>query len=329
MEFRLSYTPPPFLEKIEHTHKLFLIGSCFTENIGDKLKAAKFHVHQNPNGILFNPVSVCNSLLSYIENREIKCGELFNLNEGWHSWDFHSRFSAPGTEEALEKMNASVREAHQQLKEADVLVITLGSAWVYILTPVAPGYNPNKVAANNHKAPAKWFDRILLSSSEVEGLLRKTFEELTKFNPNLKTIFTVSPVRHIREGFVENNRSKASLIQAVHSVLNEQCHYFPAYELVIDDLRDYRFFAEDMVHPNYFATNYVWEKFMGAAFSDNTRMLIKQIDEIRVARQHKPFNSESHAHAAFLENYFNKTKNLAAINPFLDFTDELSYFSGS
>jgi GSCFA family len=329
MDFRLEFSPKQLAQKINHQHKLLLLGSCFTENIGDKLVAHKFPVLQNPNGILFNPVSVKEAIENYINNKAISDGDLFYLNEGYHSWQHHSRFSGITKEDAIEKINTSTNTAHHYLKETNFIIITLGSAWVYELTGKAVNAKAGSVAANNHKAPADWFGRRLLSNSEVIDLLKDTISQLQQFNPFIKIIFTISPVRHLREGFVENNRSKAALINAVHTVTEifENVFYFPAYELVIDDLRDYRFFAEDMVHPNYAASNYVWEKFVATCIDEPTQQLTKQIIEINAAVNHKPFNSASAAHKKFQQTNLDKIKNVQAKYPYLDFTIEEDFFN--
>jgi hypothetical protein len=323
-EFDIKKLPQP----ISHRDKLFLIGSCFTENIGEKLKKSGFTIMENPNGILFNPVSVAEAITGYIENVKVKEDELFYLNEGWHSWKHHSRFSNVTAQGAIEKINASTDKAHQFLKETDHIMITLGSAWVYNLTEQAANAKIGSVAANNHKAPSSWFSRRLLMLEEVLKVLDNVIHRLFHFNPGIKIIFTISPVRHLREGVIENNRSKAVLIQAVHHLVDkfEGLYYFPAYELVIDDLRDYRFYAEDLVHPNYFATQYVWEKFVDACMNEKTRSLIKEVHSIQLAYQHKPFNADSEQHQKFLYSYYEKTRDLMEQHPYLDLNKELNFF---
>jgi hypothetical protein len=323
-EFDIKKISPP----ITHHHKIMLVGSCFTENMGEKLRHFKFNQVQNPNGILFNPVSVAESITAYIENDLVEEKNLFYYNEGWHSWKHHSRFSAPTSSEAIEKINRSTRLAHLYLKEADYLMITLGSAWTYTLTDKAMNGVKGAVAANNHKAPADWFLKRLLNADDVLGILDPMVHRIFNFNPKLKIIFTISPVRHLREGVIENNRSKAALILAVHQLVDkfENLYYFPAYELVIDDLRDYRFYAEDLVHPNYAATQYVWEKFTEACFDEATKTLLEEIHLLRLAHQHKAFNPDSEAHKKFKQRYFEKTKELSRLYPFLDLDQELAYF---
>jgi hypothetical protein len=329
MEFHLAFSPRQLPQQINHRHKIFLLGSCFTENIGDKLNAYKFSVLQNPNGILFNPVSVQEAIENYIADKIIDETQLFYLNEGYHSWQHHSRFSGVTKTDAVNKINTSTHAAHQYLKTTDFLIITLGSAWVYELTEKAAGAIMGNVAANNHKAPADWFSRRLLSNQQVNEVLNKMILQLQQFNPAIKIIFTISPVRHLREGFVENNRSKAALINAVHLVTEkfDNTFYFPAYELVIDDLRDYRFFAEDMVHPNYAATNYVWEKFVTACINESSQELMKSINEINAAVSHKPFNSASAAHKKFVQVNLDKIKSLQEKYPYLNFNKEEEYLN--
>lgn len=330
MKFHYEFDIKKLPQQINHQHKLLLIGSCFTENIGEKLQKHKFNVLQNPNGILFNPVSVSEAIINIIEQKKYTAEDLFCHNETWHSWQHHSRYSGITANDALQKINGSTQTAHDYLKKADYLFITLGSAWVYTLTDKASNATVGTVAANNHKAPADWFSRRLMRTDQVMVVLGTMLDKLGAFNPNIKIIFTISPVRHLREGVVENNRSKAVLIQAVHDLINrlEKLYYFPAYELVIDDLRDYRFYAEDLVHPNYQATEYVWNKFTGACMNEETKNLMKQIAEINLAFNHKPFNPNTEQHKKFLKTYSDKAIILQKQFPYLDFEKELKYFGG-
>ena len=321
MEFHLEFSPRPFDTRISHHQKLLLIGSCFTEQIGNKLSRHKFRVMENPNGILFNPISIARSVTSYINNKQYTEGDLFYQNECWNSWEHHSRFSNPDKQECLRLINGSQSGAHLFLKDAGWLLVTLGSAFVYEL-------GNKEVVANCHKVPTDKFTKRLLCVEEVMFALRGMMKKLNVFNPGIKIIFTISPVRHLRDGFVENNRSKAILINAVQQLVenNAVAFYFPAYELVIDDLRDYRFYAEDMVHPNYAATNYVWEKFNVTCIDEPCRLLMKSINEINAAMQHKPFNPASAAHLKFLQNNSEKVKSLQLQYPYIDFGDEEIYF---
>ena len=322
MNFHLEFTPRPFEQKIKHHHTLLLTGSCFTENIGSKLKQLKFSVLENPNGILFNPVSIATSIRSYIENRQYTGADLFYQNEAWNSWQHHTRLSHPDKGICLQRINESQQVAHTFLKTANWLLVTVGSAFVYEL-------ENNAVVANCHKVPTDKFNKRLLTVEEVKDVLQDMLAEIFAFNPGVNVIFTISPVRHLRDGFVENNRSKAALIQAIHQLTDadERLFYFPAYELVIDDLRDYRFYAEDMVHPNYAATNYVWDKFIAACIDEPSQALMKEINTINAAKNHKPFNPTSEQHKKFLQSNLDKIKELEKKYDYIDFAEEKKYFT--
>jgi hypothetical protein len=270
---------------------------------------------------------VAQSLSDCINNKQYTEADLFKLNEVWNSWQHHTRFSGITTFDALEKINESITKGHDFLKVADHIVITLGSAWLYKLNSHSPN-TVGQVVANNHKAPANWFDKELMKPGALTILLKKMVEQLLQFNPHLQIIFTISPVRHLREGLVENNRSKAVLIQAVHEIVEsaENIAYFPSYEYVIDDLRDYRFYAEDLVHPNYAASNYVWEKWVETYMNEETQQIMKQVAELQLAMQHKPFFAGSQQHRAFLENCIIKSERLVSLYPYLPLNDQVQFF---
>ncbi len=335
MEFQTSISVKPLPEPIDYNSKILLIGSCFTEHIGNSLEELKFPVLQNPNGILFDPHSVCKSLVSYIENKKFSEKDFFQLNEVWHSWEHHSRYSNINLQEAVRVVNDSQGIAHEFLMKTDWLIITLGSSFSYRLTEQAnkterffkTALTENGVA-NCHRAPAQWFQKHLMTIDEIisdfDDLLRRLFQ----FNSNINIIFTVSPVRHIRDGVVDNNHSKSRLIESVHHFVNKynRIFYFPAYELVIDVLRDYRFYDADLVHPNYMATEFVLEKFSEACFSENTKMLMEEVKNIVIARKHKAFQPKTKAHEQFLKTHFEKTKALKIKYPFLNLQEEINYF---
>lgn len=305
-----------------------LAGSCFTDHISNRLKQHKFKVLENPNGIIFNPASIANALDSYINLKQYLASDLFLFNELWTCWDHHSHCSHPVQQTCLHQINSAVTNAHQFLKNARWLIITLGSSFVYELKDESHGGTVGAVAANCHKLPAQHFNHRLLAYSEVEKNLKQVIESATAFNPAINIIFTISPVRHSREGLVENNRSKALLHTAVHTMEQQHTHvqYFPSYELVIDDLRDYRFYAEDLVHPNYQATSYVWEKFTEAVIDEESRGIMKQLLPIHHAKNHKPLHSSSVQHQQFLQSMLAKVKTLATQYPFLDLSAEIEYF---
>jgi hypothetical protein len=351
MDFMVNIDLKKLPEPINYHDKILLTGSCFTEHIGNALSDSKFSVLQNPNGILFDPASVCKSLLSYIENKQYNESDLFQLNEVWHSWQHHSRFSNINAKEAVRIINESQQRAHSFLKKANWLVITLGSSFSYRLIKTAESSKalpleatdpPNggegwelrsgeagAPVANCHRAPAQWFNKHLLEIDETVSMLENCYNQLMQFNPGLNIIFTVSPVRHLRDGVIENNRSKARLIEAVHHIAGkfDNAFYFPAYELVIDVLRDYRFYDIDLAHPNYMATEFVLEKFAETCIDEFSQQLMQDIKKIVIARKHKAFQPETKAHREFLKNHFEKVKILQKEFPFLDLKEELDYFS--
>jgi len=322
MEFQLPINIPVLPQPIGYGDKLLLTGSCFTEHIGNSLQDWKFDVLQNPNGILFDPASVASSLISYIDPKIYVEDDLVYFNELWQSWQHHSRFSNIDKEECLRAINASQQQAHVFLKSAQWLVITLGSAFSYRLKDGQP-------VANCHRAPAQTFTKHLMTIEEINTALDGCLHQLRYINPELRVIFTVSPVRHIRDGVVENNRSKARLLETVHHLVGkfDRLYYFPAYELVVDVLRDYRFYDIDMVHPNYPATQFVLEKFAASCISEESQRLMEEVKKIVIARRHKAFQPATNAHKQFLESFREKTAELARLYPYLDLREELEYFS--
>ena len=317
-------------DQISYKDKILLIGSCFTEHIGNALQELKFSILQNPNGILFDPYSVCKSLQSYITNYKYKEQDLFQLNEVWNSWNHHSRFSHINKDECLKGINGSQQQAHDFLKQADWLIITLGSSFSYRLIDIADkaSLESGKGVANCHRAPGQWFNKHMQTIDETVSMLDNAYHQLKQFNPKLKIIFTISPVRHIRDGVVDNNRSKARLIESVHHLTGkfQGLYYFPAYELVIDVLRDYRFYDIDMVHPNYPATEFVMEKFRENFIDEKSQQLMEEVRKIVIARKHKAYQPETNAHKAFLKTHLERVKQLQSDYSFLDLNDEIEYF---
>jgi len=296
----------------------------------------KFSVLQNPNGILFDTHSVCKSLTSYIDNKKYSEPDFFQLNDVWHSWEHHSRYSHTVLPEAVRIVNESQQKAHEFLRGATWLIITLGSSFSYRLTGLvqAQGFSQQPPSgdlgvSNCHRAPAQWFTKHLMGIDEMISEFDTSLKQLLQFNPKLNIILTVSPVRHIRDGVVDNNRSKARLIEAVHHVTDkfENAYYFPAYELVIDVLRDYRFYDADLVHPNYMGTEFVLEKFEETFIDEDSRRIIKEINPIVIARKHKTFQPTTPAHQQFLQNHFEKAKALQEKYSFVDLREEIDYFS--
>lgn len=330
MQFQVPITIKTLPEGIQYGQKILLSGSCFTEHIGDRLAEWKFDVLQNPHGILFDPASVASSLVSYIKPRQYTGNDLFYLNELWQSWQHHSRFSGMDKEQVLQQINHSQQQAHDFLKEADWLIITLGSSFSYRLSAAGATQSvSNETAvANCHRAPAPWFQKHLMRIEEMNTVLDNCIHQLFHFNKKLQIIFTISPVRHIRDGVTENNRSKARLIEVVHHLVNkfDRLHYFPAYELVIDVLRDYRFYDIDMAHPNFAATQFVLEHFSKHCISSNSLSLMEQVQQIVTARKHKAFQPATQAHQQFLKTHLDKAIALQQQHPALLLQAEINYF---
>ena len=268
MSFFTEIKIPEFPLKMDYSKSMQFFGSCFSENIGQKLFDLKFDVDLNPFGILYNPISIANSLQLLLEKRLFTESDLFQDQSVWNSFYHHSRFSEVNSEAALEKINSRIAYSREFLLKADFLVITFGTSWVYELKETG------KVVTNCHKVPAAQFKRFRLEVSEITEVYRELLTELWKFNPNLKVVFTVSPIRHWKDGAVENQVSKATLLLAIDRLLkgpnSKNIAYFPSYELMMDELRDYRFYAEDMIHLSPVAIDYIFERFSKSLILKNS-----------------------------------------------------------
>ena len=300
--------------KINHQPAITLMGSCFAESIGEKLAYHKFNVQVNPFGIIYNPVSLAKSISRIIEHESYSEKEIIHFNEKWLSLDHHSSFSKPNKADCLNEINQSLMQAHDTIKESKTLIVTFGSAWAY-------EYKNFGIVTNCHKIPAKEFTKRLLSVKEIIAVYEKLTQALKTFNPELKILFTVSPVRHSKDGLYENNLSKSTLHLAINNLVeqHQNCSYFPAYEIVVDELRDYRFYKDDLVHPTELAVNYVWEKFSDCYFSENTKQLNIEIAKIQSALAHKPFNTKSEKYKQFVSNTDKQIKELQSKFSFLEF----------
>lgn len=298
---------------IKHQEPIMLIGSCFTESIGAKLNNNKFDINVNPNGIIFNPISVVISLDRIINNRAYLEKELKCHNERSFSFDHHSNFSSFNKGECLSQINDSLKEAQGHIKKSKTIFITFGSAWVYEFE----GFG---IVANCHKIPNKQFTKRLLSVKDVLNAFESIQEGLKEYN----VVFTVSPVRHPKDGLHENNLSKSTLLLAINNLIeqNKNYSYFPAYELVIDELRDYRFYKDDLVHPTGLAVNYVWEKFSECYFNEPTQELVSEIQKMKIAANHKSFNFESEEHQNFIQKQISLMEKLSKKHSFLNFEKE-------
>jgi len=289
-------TPVPLEQanfNISHADKLLLIGSCFADNIGTKVTGLKFDALVNPFGIIYNPASIASLLTRIIKLKKFTANELHQNNELWFSFEHHSLLNSIDKLEHLTKINNLLTRANQFLKKANVFIVTLGTAFVYKHLSI------NKIVANCHKTPNAEFEKTKLSVDEIFTSLNDSLQLLFQFNEKLKIIFTVSPVRHIKDGIENNTKSKATLHLAIENLVNEnleKCTYFPAYEIMMDELRDYRFYKDDLLHPTAFAINYIWEKFERTYCNENTINMNTSISALLQQYYHKPFNEHTQNH---------------------------------
>ena len=309
---------------IGYADKMVFMGSCFTENIGEIMAGLKFQTLINPFGILYNPMSVANSLRNLMAKRKYTEADLFEQNGIRGSYDFHSRYSAASSAEALSKMNHQLETGHAFLKEADYLIITWGTAWVYDLKATG------KLVANCHKFPEADFKRYRLTPGEIVAEFRDLLTSLWKFNSNLKILFTVSPIRHLKDGANGNQLSKSTLLLAIDRLITgygkQHCHYFPAYEIVMDELRDYRFYDPDLVHLSSVAIDHIWAKFKLKLISEEATALSRELEKINKAVQHKPFRKDIPDYEKFLVKNIQKIGKLTINFPYLNLQKEKKYF---
>lgn len=308
---------------IDYELPTILMGSCFSENIGNQLLHYNFNCLINPFGILYNPTSIKNSIISLIQKRTYTLNDLREKSGLFFSFDHHGRFSGTDPELCLATMNNSIQKAHQVLKEASFLLLTFGTAYVYSLK------GSNNVVVNCHKVSQNAFNRTMLDAATIVSDFKSVIHDLREINPQIKIVFTVSPIRHLRDGAEENSYSKAILITAIHELLQhvQGTYYFPAYEIMMDELRDYRFYNDDMVHPSPLAIKYIWEKFSQSFFTKQALQLMAEIEKIKLAMQHKPFNPTTPEHIKFRKTFFEKTRQLAKTFPKIDFNKEIQFFS--
>ena len=309
---------------IDYDSKILLLGSCFAENMGEKFDYFKFQTTINPFGIIFNPVSLEKLIRRSVEKRKFTENDIFFHNDLWHCFEVHSELSNSDKDAFLESLNDLISSTNKQLNDSTHIIITLGTSWVY------QNIASNEIVANCHKVLQKQFTKELLSILQIEESLESIISLVHSVNPNCKFIFTVSPVRHIKDGFVENTLSKAHLIAAIHSVLNRKFStslelttqnniYFPAYEIMMDELRDYRFYAEDMLHPSQTAIDYIWIQFFENYISESQFGLMNDICSIQKGLKHRPFNPNTESHQKFLHQLELKIKTIQNQHPFIKF----------
>lgn len=298
MKFRTQILLKKAHNQIDYESKVLLFGSCFSENISSKLSYFKFQNFSNPFGILFHPIGIENLITNAINQKKYTEKDIFFHNERWHSFDSHSQLSNASKDELLQNLNAQIVATNKQLEECSHLIITLGTSWIY------RHIESDKIVANCHKIPQKKFLKELLSIDDISSSLEAIISLTKSINPKIEIIFTVSPVRHIKDGFTENSLSKSHLISAIHQVVEPRynTHYFPSFEIMMDDLRDYRFYNYDMIHPNETAINYIWENFKSTWIHQDSNKIMEQVDTIQKGLAHKPFNPSSEQHQSFLKD---------------------------
>lgn len=320
--FRTVLPIVPSEPGIEHTHSILCIGSCFSDNIGNKLLRAKMQVLSNPFGVVFNPVSIAQQLRMGLEGEPFPETDFFQHQGLWRHWGLHSQMALPNLADTLHQLNQlqlkndSPRNRNSLptfIHSSQWLFITLGTAWVYVLKETG------QIVANCHKMPADRFTKRLLTIAECTNHLKQIIEQIQIVNPGLQVIVTVSPVRHLRDGFIENQRSKARLLLAAEDLEDSlpYVHYYPAYELLLDDLRDYRFFSEDRLHPSKEAIDYVWAHFQETCMTAPTRALIQEVEQIQRALEHRPLHPQTEAHQAFLAHLQERIESVEKKHPYI------------
>jgi hypothetical protein len=323
MDFRTEVNIPPSENRISHDSGILFMGSCFTENIGFLMQELRFRVDLNPFGINYNPSSLSRNLWALLNTKLYTKKELHEANGRWFSFDHHSQFPDADPGACLDQINERIKSSRDRLSGTGYLLITWGTAWVYVLKESA------NVVSNCHKLPSDKFSRHLLSVNQVVDTYTKLFAGLRTQVPQLKIILTVSPVRHWKDGPVLNSVSKSTLLLAAHRLTEmfSYCEYFPAYEIAMDDLRDYRYYADDLVHPNQQMIRYIWEKFSDTYFDENTKKLMGEIGKLNAARNHRPFDPSSKQYQQFCRKQLEKVRRLEKDIPGLDLAELAAFFS--
>jgi len=316
MNFTTKVPIEKYPNPIDYNSKIISLGSCFAENIGRKFQYFKFQSTVNPFGIIFNPVSLEQLISRCVENRQFTENDVFFYNELWHCYEVHSELSNSDKDSFLESLNNLLSSTNKQLSDSSHIIITLGTSWVY------RNIKTDEIVANCHKVAQKQFTKELLSIPQIEKSLKSIFSLIHSVNPNCKFIFTVSPVRHIKDGFVENTLSKSHLIAAIHKTITHHTlpiAYFPAFEIMMDELRDYRFYAEDMLHPSQTAIDYIWIQFFENYISKKEFVTMQEICSIQKGLQHRPFNPNTQSHKKFIEQLAQKVQLIQNQLPFIKF----------
>jgi hypothetical protein len=302
---------------IDYSSKIMSLGSCFADNMAEKFDYFKFENSCNPFGILFNPVSIEKIIYRIVNQFFYTEEDIFFHNERWNCFDVHSDLSQSNKEEFLEILNSVLRNSLIQLFQASHIIITYGTSWVY------RNVETNEIVANCHKVPQIQFKKELLSVDTITNSIQNIIELVQRINPRIHFIFTVSPVRHLKDGFAENQVSKAHLLSAIYQLPTAHCPlpniYFPSYEIMMDELRDYRFYAEDMIHPSQMAIDYIWERFAEATISQESQTVIEEVETIQKGLAHRSFNPDSESHQQFVANLNKKINILNSKFPKIQF----------
>ena len=317
MKFTTLVTIPNSIHPLDYDSLILTLGSCFAVNMGERLDYFKFQNTTNPFGIIFNPVSIEKLIVRAVNQKQFTEEDVFFHNERFHCYEVHSDLSSANQQEFLDRLNAGLDVTYQKIKAASHILITYGTAWVY------QEKNSGVVVANCHKMPQSHFDKHLLSVASIEAAIQNTVDAIRKVNPNCSFVFTLSPVRHIKDGFVENQRSKAHLITALQNLLSDhmldKANYFPAYEIVMDELRDYRFYGEDLVHPSSMAIEYIWQRYRASSISETAMSTLDEVEAIQKSLLHKPFNPLAESHQKFQSKLQEKISRLQEKHPFIKF----------
>lgn len=303
---------------IGYQSKIVSIGSCFAENIGEKLHFYQFQQTTNPFGIVFNSISIEIIIRRAIQKEYFTEKDIFFYNERWHCFEVHSELSTLDKDFFLKKLNEILADLLRQISISTHFLITLGTSWVY------RKISSQEIVANCHKVPQKEFTKELLSLTEIQVSLENIVQLIAAVNLKCHFIFTISPVRHLKDGFIENQVSKANLILAVYNLMQNQkqestLHYFPSYEIMIDELRDYRFYGGDLLHPNATAVDYIWSKFVETNIAKTAVATMSEVESIQKELGHRAFNPESILHQKFLQNVQEKIERLQKTHPFIKF----------
>jgi hypothetical protein len=322
MEFRTKVKIPVSGNKISYQSSIMMIGSCFTDNIGLKLRNFKFNTDQNPFGVLYNPVSIKNGLKILYKKKAFTEKDIRFVNDKWVSFYHHGDFSDMEKEHCLKKINNRIHFSSEFIRKADFLFISLGTSWVY------EHKSEGIIVSNCHKIPDKEFYRYKLSLEQTIENLEEIITSLNELNKNLHVIFTISPIRHWKDGFFQNQVSKSTLILAVYELQksHNKLSYFPSYEIVMDELRDYRFYSDDMTHLSNVAIEYIWEHFYNAWFNKKTLACMNEIIKVKKAVAHRPLNTNSQAFIQFCQTNVEKILQIKNELPGIDWKEELSYF---